>query len=377
MAPRKQKDNVETEQQLPNAVLEAALVENKEDHYNYGENIAYKVSSGSLQLDIATKKFGPSVIRLVGQNNEGKTPEGLEIMRNFLSTVENSYGFIVRAEARLSEENMKRCGLKFTEKSTEWTPGTVFVLRTSIYECVIKTLRSLMRNNPTSAKYCFMIDSIDGLMLKDDSEKAIEDAVKVAGPQVLTKKFLQGSSQAMLKYGHMMIMISQVTAQPKIDPYAKIIPRSGSFSGGNAAEHWADFIIEYEKSYDSDYILDNPNGKLNDGKSKAIGKKCKIIIQKTTIETSKKLKLEIPIKFGRTPSGIWREYEVVELAIAFGLAKAGGAWISFDENLVNELKSIGLELPATIQGRSKFLNFLEENSVICDFLYNKLLLLVE
>lgn len=377
MAPRKQKEQSESEIQLPNSILESALNENKEDHFNFGDNVSYKVSSGSLQLDIATKKFGPSVIRLVGQNNEGKTPEALEIMRNFLATVENSYGFIVKAEARLSEENMKRCGLKFTENPTEWTSGSVFVLRTSIYECVIKTMRSLMRNNPTNAKYCFLIDSIDGLMLKDDAEKAIEDAVKVAGPQVLTKKFLQGSSQAMLKYGHLLIMISQVTAQPKIDPYAKVIPRSGSFSGGNAAEHWADFIIEFEKSYDSDYILDNPNGKLNDGKSKAIGKKCKIIIQKTTIEASKKLKLEIPIKFGRTPSGIWREYEVAELAIAFGLAKAGGVWISFDENLVNELKSIGLELPATIQGRAKFISFLEENAGICDFFYNKLLLLVE
>jgi hypothetical protein len=286
-------------------ILEGHLQANKDDHFNFHERIFWQVSTGSVLLDAATNGgISPSLIRMCGENNEGKTPQTMEFLRNFLKDVPNSRGLWVLAEGRgLSKENVERSGLKFVYKSQEWEVGTVFVLESNTYELFIKIVKNLVIHNEENCRYGFVVDSIDGLMLKSDKEKGIEENNRVAGAPMLSKKMLQSLSLGMFKFGHVMFLISQVTAEIKLDEYSKSPNRGGNFSGGNSLLHGADWIFEYQKTYPGDYILDNPDGKLNDGKSTALGKMAKVVLAKSAVEKSRRLKIEYPIKFGRKPSG--------------------------------------------------------------------------
>lgn len=354
--------------------LASILKEHKSEHYNFQERVDWKISTGSLLLDMAMGSgLSPCLLRLCGNNNEGKTPQTLEILRNFLNTVENSKAFWVIAEGRgLSEENKARCELKFVYTAEEWKVGTVFVLESNVFELFIKCVKDLVINNPEGIKYAFVVDSIDGLQLRDDKAKDITENNRVAGTPMLSKKMMQSLSLGMFKYGHLMILISQVTSEIKLDPYAKTANRGGTFSGGNSLLHSADWILEYQSSFNGDYILNNPSGKLNDGKSKPIGKWCKVIIQKSAIEASRKQVIQYPIKFGKKPSGIWVEYELVDLLLSFDMIKKAGAWLTFADSLMVEAKEQNVELQKQHQGLDNLRSYLESNENIKDYIYKKM-----
>ena len=353
------------------STLDSILKEHKNEHYNFQERNTWNISTGSLLLDVATGGISPSLVRVCGYNNEGKTPQTLEIVRNFLNTVKNSKSLWVIAEGRgLSKENIERCQLKFVYNVEEWEIGTVFVLETQIYELFIKTVKELVLNNPDGIKYAFVVDSLDGMQLRDYQD--ILESNKVCGVPSLSKKMLQSLSLGMFKYGHLMVLISQVTSEVKIDKYEKTVARGGNYSGGNALNHGADLILFWNNSYNSDYILDNPNGKLNDGKSKAIGKYSKVIIEKSALESSRKTLISYPIKFGRKPSGIWLEHEVAEMLLAWGLvSKAGAGWMTFSTEIIGELKVIDPDIPEKIQGLDNLREYLESNSKVTSFLFDK------
>lgn len=350
--------------------------DNKSKHFNFEEDVTYKVSFGSALIDAAAGQLGPGICRLVGNNNEGKSPESLEIMRNFLNTVPDSRGLLILAEGRQSEENRNRCKLIFVDDYKDWKDGTVFVLQSNNYEFIINLVRELVKNNPTKRKYCLIFDSVDGLILDEDNNKSSEDSHRVAGPQLLTKKFLQSMNLELVKRGHLCLMLSQVTAEIKLDPYTKTPNRGGNFSGGNALLHYADIILSYNFSYPSDYILDNPKGKLNDGKSKAIGKWCKITIEKSNKEATRKQTLSYPIKFGRTPSGIWQELELIEVMLAFSMITKETAWIKIGDELLKELKEKNLPMEDKFQGMDNFRKFLEDNQNTTDYLSEKIRLIL-
>jgi RecA/RadA recombinase len=355
-----------------NQVLKGILKDNKDSHLNFQERVEWKVSTGSLLLDSATKMMGPSLVRVCGGPNQGKSPQTLEFVRNFLQ-MKNTKCLYVRSEGRLSEENVNRCGLKFVTNPDEWEDGTVFVLETNVYDLVIQTVKELVLNNPEGKLYVFCIDSMDALVPKQDLDRKPEEAYKVAGPQVMSKKMLQSLSLGMFKYGHLMIVISQVTAAPKIDPYAKGPHREGEFSGGNALAHFNDFTFEYQPTYAGDYIFDSPTGKFNDGKSTPIGRWTKIKLIKSAVEASKYQTIKIPIKYGRKPSGIWVEYEILDLMKAWDMIKVGGAgWMTFDPATVAEIKEkCGFDMPEKVQGDKNMLSILEENPKVTEHLVKK------
>jgi|ERR1017187_532312 hypothetical protein len=348
--------------------------EYKDEHYNFQERVDWKISTGSLLLDVSVGGFlSPCLLRICGDYNEGKTPETLEIVRNFLNTVPNSKGFWNIAEGRgLSKENVERCGLRFVYSPEEWEIGTIFVLESNTYELYIKCVKDLVIKNPDKIKYCFVVDSIDGMQLKDDREKEITENNKVAGSPALSKKMLQSLSLGMFKYGHLMILISQVTAEIKLDQYSKSPNRGGNFSGGNSLLHGADWIFEFQRTYNGDYILDNPAGKLNDGKTKPIGKWAKVILQKSALESTRKQQIQYPIKFGRKPSGIWLEYEIVDILLSFDLIKKGGAWLTFSDSLLKDAEEKKIEIQKQFQGLDNLRAYVENNEKVKDFLYNKL-----
>ena len=179
-------------------LLDRFLKANKDDHYNFEEEIDYKVSSGSLQFDLQLGGgFGPGLHRFCGMNEGGKTSEALEVIKNFLITIPRSKGVYIKAEGRLSKEMRERSGLKFVFNAKDWVEGTCFVFESNIYETAVDLMRQLVADNENDTKYCFVLDSVDGLIPKNDMDKGFEDSSKIAGGAVIAGTFMKKMSIAL------------------------------------------------------------------------------------------------------------------------------------------------------------------------------------
>ena len=353
--------------------LASFLKENKEDHYNFEEEIYYKVSTGSLNLDIATGGgLSPGLHRFLGMNEGGKTSEALEVTKNFLNNVKNSKALLFKAEGRLSKEVQERSGIKFVTNPEEWEDGTCFVFECNIFETVSELMKELIQNNDENKRYIFILDSVDGLITKGDIQKSLTEATKVAGGAVISSMLMKKISLALSKRGHMAIFISQVRSDIKLDPYAanKDI-RQTTATGGNALLHFANWILEFEPRYNKDLILEKPNEKYDQFKNKIIGHNVKITIKKSTNETTNS-KIQYPVKYGRKDgTSIWKEYEVIDQILAWEFATAKGAWVTFSDEIIEELKKENLELKKQHQGIDNLRLYLEENKSIVNYFYNK------
>jgi len=349
------------------------LKENKEDHYNFEDEVYYKVSTGSLNLDIATSGgLSPGLHRFIGMNEGGKTSEALEVAKNFLKTVENSRALLFKAEGRLSREIKERSGIKFVTDPKEWADGTCFVFECNIFETVSELMKDLINANNENKRYIFILDSVDGLITKGDKDKTLSEATKVAGGAVISSMLMKKISLALSKRGHMAIFISQVRSDIKLDPYAanKEV-RQTSATGGNALLHFANWILEFEPRYNKDLILEKPNEKYDPIKNKIIGHNVKIAVKKSTNESTNS-KIQYPIKYGRREgSSVWKEYEVIDQILSWEFASAKGAWVTFSDEIIDELKKSDIELKKQHQGVDNLRLYLEENKSITDYFYNK------
>ena len=356
----------------PNELISSFLKNNEKDHYNYEEEHDYKVSSGSLVVDYELGGgFGPGLHRFTGINEGGKTSEALEVMKNFLTTVPNGRGFYIKAEGRLSKEMQSRSGVDFVFNSDEWADGNCFVFECNIYETVVEALRMLVGKNTEGTKYCFILDSVDGLIAKGDMDKPFEDSKKVAGGAVIASDFMKRVSIALAKRGHMAIFISQVRADIKLDPYSKAPVRQTSATGGNALLHFANFILEFEPCFKTDQILQKPNEKYDPDKNKIIGRYAKITVKKSPNEKTNSI-ISYPIIYGRKGGkSIWVEKEILDMMFLWDLAnKKGAGWIEFDEDFLSMLKEQSIDFPEKIQGENQLSKFLDENEDAKTFLLN-------
>jgi len=360
-------------------VLLKILEETKKNHLNYEDNRDWEITSGSLLLDDAMGGgIYPSIIRLAGPNNEGKTPQALEICRNFLGSVENSKVLWCLAEGRgLTKENRSRCGLKFVKRAEEWAVGTVFVYENNIYEDFIKAVNDLVRSQD-GTRICFVVDSLDGMITENDAKKAISEQSKIAGVPLLSKRMLQQIGGLIPKYGHLMILISQSSANIQVQGAHGADRRTSSFSGGNSLLHASEFILEFQPSFDSDFILDeNDVNPQNKGKTKsikntkALGKYCNVRFYKSAAEKSRKRIIRYPVKYGRKPSGIWLEREIIEMMRAWGAITISGAWISFSEEVIEELTSEGLSVEPKHQGMANLCAYLEGYPELTQYLFER------
>jgi RecA/RadA recombinase len=305
----------------------------------------------------------PAILRFTGVSGGGKTSSALLIMKNFLDTVPKGKGFLVKAEGRLNSNVKNVSGVKFVDKAEDWVDGTCFVLRTNIYENVASIILELIKNNPDESRYYFLIDSMDALIAKNDAAKGFEDSQKVAAGAVISSHFLKMIMLPLSTFGHVCALISQVRSNVQINPYAKTDPKLTNSSGGNALQHYADWIFEFQPRYKADQIVED---------GKIIGHWAKILLRKTTNE-KEGTEILYPIRHGRTGgNSIWIEYEVSDMLIQWGFAKKAGAWINLDSKLIDEVaKETGQAVPSTIQGMEKLRTFLEENKEICLYLFNK------
>tara|TARA_Y100000592_G_scaffold77998_1_gene122512 strand:+ start:2633 stop:3751 length:1119 start_codon:yes stop_codon:yes gene_type:complete len=357
-----------TEEAGTKEALKSFLKQNEEHHYNFEEEIDYKISSGSLKVDFELDGgFGPGLHRFTGMNEGGKSSEALEVMKNFLKEP-NSKGVYIKAEGRLSKEMKERCGVSFVTSEDDWDNGSCFIFDCNIYETVLDLMRVLVTKNPESTRYCFILDSLDGLIMKDDLNKGFEDAHKVAGGALLGAKFMQKMSIALAKRGHMAIFISQVRADIKLDPYSKAPVRQTTATGGNALLHFANYILEFEPRFKKDLILENQTQPVDQQKNKILGHIAKITVKKSPNEKTN-YTLEYPIKYGRkNGTSIWVEKEIIDMLYLWGYISKKGAWISIEEDFIDMLKKNKFEFPEKVQGEPKLNALLESNQDLMNFL---------
>ena len=358
---------------------EAFLKSNKDYHYNLQETAEpYLVSSGSMILDhVLGGGFGSGLHRFVGANEGGKTNEALHVMHNMLKTIENSKGLFVMAEGRLSKQIKDRAGIKFVYSAEDWVIGTCLVLECHIMDTMIDFLRGLVKNNPDKEKFCIVIDSMDGLITKEDLEKGTSDARKVAGGALMCSDFLRRISLGMSKFGHMCIMISQVRSTISTSMYAKQDPNNQTnSSGGNAILHYPDWILEFKKQNKSDKILEKPKEQIH-ADNKIYGHNAKVAILKSTNESTGRLVL-YPIKHGRKNGrSIWVEREVVDMLLMWGYLDKSGAWIKVDEKVKSYLQDNNTEIKDSYQGINAVYDLLESDekttSLLVDFVKENIL----
>jgi RecA/RadA recombinase len=344
----------------PMLQLEAYLKDNEGLHYNFEKQRLYTVSSGSLLLDIEMGGgIKPGVVRATGVTEGGKTSCGLSFARNF-QKMEKSMVIYVKAEGRLSDDLIQRAGIDTDPK--KW-----FVFKCNIYETVINLIRQMVKDNPKDYRYMFVIDSMDALIPKNDMDKGSEEALKVGGGALLSSDFLRRMALALAERGHICYMISQVRSTIKINPYERSDPQVTNASGGNAALHYSDWILEFQPRYMKDIISTLPNGK-----GEMLGHWCKLFFRKSPNEKTG-ASVRYPIRYERTDGkSIWVEYEVVDMLLQWDMAQAKGAWVTISDDLVDEVKrELDLEFKKQHQGMDNLRKYFEENKEIGKFLFHK------
>lgn len=352
------------------SLISAFLNENKEDHYNFVEEKFYKISTGSLLLDNALDGgFTPGLHRFVGVNSGGKTSEAIEVIKNFFSELKDAKGVYFCAEGRLNKDARKRSGLTFVSDPKDWKNHTVFVYESNIYESVASFMELLVKQETTTC-YIMVLDSVDGLTLKNDMAKGFEDSAKVAGGANVASVLMKKISIPLAKKGHMGIFISQVRADVVLDPYAPKTVRQISGTGGNALLHYANFILDFQPRYKSDLMVDDE--KQAPSMSNPIkGHWAKVIIKKSPNEKQNYV-IKYPIKYGDAgkTGSIWLEKEIIDLLMQFEDLEKKGAWFNFSETLI--ASSNGIITSDKFQGLEKVFDYLSSDKKIVSFLYEYL-----
>jgi len=263
----------------------------------------------------------------------------------------------------------ERSGVRFVFSADEWVNGTCFVFESNIYETVVEVMRELVAKNEQKTKYCFLLDSVDGLITKGDLGKSFEDSNKVAGGAVIAANFMKRLSIALTKRGHMAIFISQVRADIKLDPYSKAPIRQTSATGGNALLHFANYIVEFEPRYKGDLILQDPTNKTIDlKKNPIIGHFAKATIKKSPNEKTN-MTITYPIRYGRkNGTSIWVQKEIVDLLYAWEFLEKKGAWINAVDEFKELLNENSLEFPEKVHGDANLFKLIEDDEKLCDFL---------
>lgn len=373
------KEKEDSKELSSNQILGGILKNNKADHFNYIEPKHKVISTGSLLLDSLVKVRSGTVVRLVGSGAElGKTSECFVLAQNYMDVMPKSKCIFIKAESRLSEEMKARSGHRFTTNPEEWDYGMVFEFRCNLFETVAKTLETLIPAMYERGEYLVVIiDALDGLILKSDYEKDIfgnsAENVRVAGVPLLTKLLFRRLGNKIVHYDVLCLITGQYSANIKLDPYSKEPPRQVESSGGSAIGHQADYVWSYSPRYQGDLILENPKEKPDRLKNKTLGVYASLEIKKSGTDVTG-TKLRIPIARNRVGNQIWREKEVIDVAVSFEVLSrpdGKGAWYKFSQELIDEAAKAGLELQEAHQGLNGAYKYMEDNKEIFEWMYKK------
>jgi RecA/RadA recombinase len=370
MAKSKKDEEVLQLGQESKTLLNTLFKANKGDHYNFEDEIHYRVASSSMIMNSILKGgIGPGVSRLTGSTSAGKSSVALDFLKNFLlesNETEQRKGVYFRCEGRLSPEMKSRTGIIFVTDIDEWENGTCLIVDSNVFEFVFDVVRQLIVTNEERAKYFFIIDSVDMMAKRADLEKTLDEAATVAGGALITSVFLKKVSTALTKRGHIALFISQVRETVSINPYAKTPPKQGSASGGHALEHAAQTVLEFLPRYADDIIRENDE---KNGKPIGHYAKCKVIKDN---DEGYLREIRYPILYNRkNGTSVWREKEVLDMMQMFNMISRAGAWYSVTDLLKKELAEKNLPVEEKYQGISSVFAWLEANPAIVDYLSAK------
>jgi RecA/RadA recombinase len=369
----KEPEEKKEEQVSPQEQALSYFKANKADHYNFEEEVYYKVRSSSLSMTAAMDGgHAPGAHRATGVTTGGKTSCTLDFMYHFLQRGKGHRGVLAKTEGRLPPELRERSGVTFVTDPSEWRDGTCLLFESNVYEAVFGFFGDLIRNNPTKTRYFFMIDSLDMLAKRDDLIKPLEESGQVAGGALILSVFLKKTSAALAKRGHFCWFISQVRDAIKLNPYDKSPPRQTNASGGHAVEHAGDYVLEFLPRYNDDIIRE---GGVKGGK--ILGHYCRVKIVKSNNEKYG-VEVRYPIRYGRkNAQSVWVEREIADLLLAFEQLEKAGSWLKWNEELRTEVKAgTGYELPEKTQGIDSVYQLLEQQPVVTEFLFQRFLKIV-
>jgi hypothetical protein len=258
---------------------------------------------------------------------------------------------------------MSRCGLPFVTKAEDWEDGTIFVFKTNIFESVINLIQKLLENNEKETYFCFIIDSMDGLILRDDYKKTFEENVKVAGTPLLTKRFFQKLGGRLSELGHLVLMTTQYSSNIEIQYTKATEKRSKQGGGGWALAHFANYAFDFSETNNSDQIKEIKDQPVTPN-NRQLGKIVKVKFTKSPNEQTNMM-VPYPVKHGVVGgSSVWREYEIFDILTQFKILNQKGAWTSIpDEAILEGLEKNGAKLPENKKwnGSKAFLSWLNED----------------
>jgi RecA/RadA recombinase len=353
-------------------ILKTFLKKNKESHFNNTALIKnYKVSTGSQRLDsVMGGGFGPGIHRIGGASEGGKTSFCFEVVYNAFKTLPKCKCFYIKAEGRLSTTIQNRNGLKFVSNPDEWENHSVFVFKSNVFEASMEIISDLIKGQDDDTTIIFIVDSVDGLNRKEDMVKSYSESNQVAGSPLLLKIFCKRMSLPITELGHMLFLITQISADIKIG-YAKETQKVITGSGGNAAIHFPDWILQMEPTLQGDYITlsgETSENKIDLSNNPILGHWAKVIIKKSSNETTG-YKVKYPVRHNVSgKSAVWVEYEISKFLLDWGFIVKGGAWFQFSQNALEKMKDNDIsDIPEKINGNKNLQALFDERQDITQF----------
>jgi RecA/RadA recombinase len=343
------------------------MLKDESGHFNYIQPRNYTISTGSLNLDLETGGIKNSIIRCSGMAEAGKTSFSLNIIKNFLEDkTRKRRGIYFLSDKELSDDLVKRSGVKFVEDLDNFIDGTCYIIRTNIYETVCNTIKKIIQEKET--EYIFVLDSMDNFAPKSALEGDFGDSFQKGGTSAISAHFFRCFNILLPRLGHTTILISQFRDTVNISRYAPPVQKQTSSSGGRAIEHAVSWAFEFQipmSSKEDMFWEGEPY------KSKKLGHNCIIQFKKSTNEKTGN-KVKYPIIYGRAEGkSIWIEREIFDQLLIWGMIKSKGAWNTWSESIYKELLEIDKDVPLQIQGTDNVVKFLESKPQISEFLYKK------
>ena len=81
--------------------------------------------------------------------------------------------------------------------------------------------------------------------------------------------------------------------------------------------------------------------------------------------------IEYPIKYDTEDGSVWVEREIIDQLIQWDMMIKSGAWFSFSEETLAELKEKKFKVENKFQGEESLLNYLENNKEITEYFFKK------
>lgn len=347
-----------------------ALLEDKrfkDTHFNYIETPKWIVSTGSIMLDYALSidgkmGIGSQILKIAGDEGTGKTSFCLNLAKNFQELGDNFFAYYCNAEGRINDELIRRCAIN-TDKN-KW-----FILHSNIAETVFGMIRELVQNNEHNRRYCFIIDSLDALVRFEDNSKDFTETAKIAGVPLISKTFCKTTSLPITKGNHLLLITGQNISNIGGTAHS---PKTIS-SGGKAVKFFSTTMLEVKSVWTDTIIWENPSETTLKGKGKRLGHYFQVEIKKAIAEKAGE-QIQVPIKHGAAPGqAVWKEIEVQDLMIVWGLIKREGA-ASYEmvESLIKELKDNKFDIEKVkFRTERTILEFLEQNPKLVDYMVDR------